>query len=119
MVAGNLPPDHDPRANFRQSLLAALPGLVVAILLVARWAGVRPLGRMSFEGTTIHAAAAQSTAVRYQRRLASEQPVQTAVAEVFALGEWAEQAELPDGLVVDPAIAWRHARLERRVAACS
>jgi transposase len=112
-VAGNLHPDHDTLANFRKAFLSELKGLFVEILLMARLAGVLQLGRISFDGTKIHADASKSNAVSYKRLLEIEQQLQAEVEELFALGEQAEQVELPDGLVVDNEIALRQARLER------
>lgn len=112
-LAGNRHPDHDTLANFRKSFLRELKGLFVEILLIARLAGVLQLGRISFDGTKIHADASKSNAVSYQRLLEIEQKLQAEVEELFALGERAEQAELPDGLVISDEIAVRSARLAR------
>ncbi len=83
---------------------------------MARLTGVLQLGRISFDGTKIHADASKSNAVSYKRLLEIEQKLQLEVEELFALGERAEQAELPDGLVVDDEIALRTARLARLFA---
>lgn len=112
-LAGNRHPDHDTLANFRKSFLLELKGLFVEILLIARLAGVLQLGRISFDGTKIHADASKSNAVSYQRLLEIEQKLQAEVEELFALGERAEQADLPDGLVISDEIALRSARLAR------
>ena len=112
-IAGNLHPDHDTLAHFRTSFLSELKGLFVEILLIARLAGVLQLGRISFDGTKIHADASKSNAVSYQRLLEIEQKLQAEVEELFALGERAEQADLPDGLVISDEIALRTARLAR------
>jgi transposase len=112
-IAGNLHPDHDTLAHFRTSFLSELKGLFVEILLIARLAGVLQLGRISFDGTKIHADASKSNAVSYQRLLEIEQKLQAEVEELFALGERAEHADLPDGLVISDEIALRTARLAR------
>jgi transposase len=112
-IAGNLHPDHDTLAHFRTSFLSELKGLFVEILLIARLAGVLQLGRISFDGTKIHADASKSNAVSYQRLLEIEQQLQAEVEEWFALGERAEHADLPDGLVISDEIALRTARLAR------
>ena len=112
-IAGNRHPDHDTLAHFRTSFLSELKGLFVEILLIARLAGVLQLGRISFDGTKIHADASKSNAVSYQRLLEIEQKLQAEVEELFALGERAEQADLPDGLVISDEIARRTARLAR------
>ena len=105
--------NHDTLAHFRTSFLSELKGLFVEILLIARLAGVLQLGRISFDGTKIHADASKSNAVSYQRLLEIEQQLQAEVEEWFALGERAEQADLPDGLVISDEIALRTARLAR------
>lgn len=112
-IAGNRHPDHDTLAHFRTSFRSELKGLFVEILLIARLAGVLQLGRISFDGTKIHADASKSNAVSYQRLLEIEQKLQAEVEELFALGERAEQADLPDGLVISDEIALRTARLAR------
>jgi transposase len=112
-IAGNRHPDHDTLAHFRTSFLSELKGLFVEILLIARLAGVLQLGRISFDGTKIHADASKSNAVSYQRLLEIEQKLQAEVEELFALGERAERADLPDGLVISAEIALRTARLAR------
>jgi transposase len=112
-IAGNRHPDHDTLAHFRTSFLSELKGLFVEILLIARLAGVLQLGRISFDGTKIHADASKSNAVSYQRLLEIEKKLQAEVEELFALGERAEQADLPDGLVISDEIALRTARLAR------
>jgi transposase len=112
-IAGNRHPDHDTLAHFRTSFLSELKGLFVEILLIARLAGVLQLGRISFDGTKIHADASKSNAVSYQRLLEIEQKLQAEVEEWFALGERAEHADLPEGLVISDEIARRTARLAR------
>ena len=112
-IAGNRHPDHDTLANFRKSFLWELKGLFVEILLLARLTGVLKLGRISFDGTKVHADASKSNAMSYKRLLEIEQQLAAEVEELFALGERAEQGDLPDGLVVDDEIALRQARLER------
>jgi transposase len=112
-IAGNLHPDHDTLAAFRKAFLPELKGLFVQILLMAQLVGVLKLGRISLDGSKIHADASKSKAVSYQRLLEIEQRLQAEVEELFALGEGAEAEELPDGLVVADEIALRQARLAR------
>jgi transposase len=112
-IAGNLHPDHDTLASFRKTFLPQLKGLFVQILLLARLTGVLELGRISLDGTKIHADAAKSSAVSYQRLREIERQLQAEVEELFALGEQADQVHVPDGLVIDDEIALRRARLAR------
>ena len=110
-IAGNLHPDHDTLATFRKVFLAELKGLFVQVLLIAQEVGVLQLGRISLDGSKIHADASKSKAVSYERLLEIERRLQAEVEELFALGERAEQEKLPDGLVVADEIARRQARL--------
>src|SRR5450756_2312346 len=112
-IADNLHPDHDTLANFRKGFLSELKGPFVEILLMARLAGVLQLGRISFDGTKIHADASKSNAVSYRRLLEIEKELRAEVEGLFALGERAEAEDLPDGLVVGDEIALRTARLAR------
>src|SRR5207253_11517055 len=110
-VAGNLHPDHDTLAAFRKTFLPELKRLFVQILLLAQAAGVLQLGTISLDGSKLHADAAKSKAVSYQRLLAIERQVEVEVERLFALSERAEAEDLPDGLVLGDEIALRQARL--------
>jgi len=110
-IAGNLHPDHDTLATFRKTFLADLKRLFVQVLLIAQEVGVLQLGRISLDGSKLHADASKSKAVSYQRLREIETRLQAEVEELFALGERAEQETLPDGLVVADEIARRQVRL--------
>jgi transposase len=110
-IAGNLHPDHDTLATFRKTFLTDLKSLFVQILLIAQEVGVLQLGRISLDGSKIHADASKSKAVSYQRLQEIETRLQAEVEELFALGEQVEQEALPDDLVVADEIARRQTRL--------
>ena len=112
-IAGNLHPDHDTLANFRKTFLPELKVLFVEILLIAQMVGVLQLGRISFDGSKIHADASKSKAVSYKRLLEIKAKLEAEVAELLALGERADRGQLPDGLVVSDEVALRQARLAR------
>lgn len=112
-VAGNMHPDHDTLATFRRAVLPEIKALSVQVLLLACLTGVLQLGRISLDGTKLHADASKSKAVSYQRLRELEAQFQTEIEELFALGEQADRAPLPDGLVVEHELAFRQARLER------
>jgi len=112
-IASNLHPDHDTLATFRKTFLPELKDLFVQVLLLAQLAGVLKLGNISLDGTKIHADASKSKAVSYQHLLAWEAHLRAEVEELFALSERADQADLPDGVVLSDEIAIRHARLAR------
>jgi len=112
-IAGNLHPDHDTLATFRRSFLPELKDLFVQVLLLAQEAGVLKLGRISLDGTKLHADASKHNAVSYKRLLEVETQLRSEVEELFALSEQSEQPEVPDGLVVRDEIARREDRLAR------
>ena len=112
-IAGDLHPDHDTIANFRKTFLAEIQELFVQILLLAEAAGVLQLGNISLDGSKVHADASKSKAVSYKRLVELEGQLRQEVAEMFTLGEQADQGEiqLPDGLVLQDEIALREERL--------
>ena len=110
-IAGNLHPDHDTLATFRKTFLGDLKSLFVQILLIAQEVGVLQLGRISLDGSKLHADASKSKAVSYQRLQEIERRLQVEVEELFTLGERAEHETLPDGLVIADEIARRQTRL--------
>lgn len=113
-IAGNLHPDHDTIAHFRQSFLAEIQELFVQVLLLAQALGVLKLGNISLDGTRIHADAAKSHAVSYKRLLELETALRYQVHELLTLGEQVDQREqsLPTGLVIEDEVALRQTRLE-------
>jgi transposase len=110
-IAGNLHPDHDTLAAFRRTFLQDLKDLFVQVLLLAQEAGVLKLGKISLDGTKVHADASKHKAVSYKRLLEVETQLRNEVEELFAIAERPE--EVPDGLVVCEEIARREARLAR------
>jgi transposase len=110
-IAGGLHPDHDTIANFRKTFLPEIRDLFVQTLLVAHTAGVLKLGNISLDGSKIHADASKSKAVSYNRLLELEVQLRQEVEELLALGEQADQVELPEGLVIEDEITFRKNRL--------
>jgi transposase len=113
-IAGNLHPDHDTIAHFRQGFLPEIQELFVQVLLLAQALGVLKLGNISVDGTRIHADAAKSHAVSYQRLLELETALRHQVAGLLTLGEQVDQQEqtLPADLVIEDEVALRQTRLE-------
>jgi transposase len=110
-IAGGLHPDHDTIANFRKTFLPHIVELFVQVLVIARELGYLKLGNISLDGSKIHADASKSKAVSYGRLLQLEAQLGAEVGELIALGEQADQAELPDGLDIEVEVAFRQARL--------
>ncbi len=112
-VAGNLHPDHDTIAAFRKTFLPELQDLFVQVLLLAQTMGVLKLGNISIDGTKIHADASKSKAVSSKRLLDLETHLRTEVEALVALASHADQASVPDGMVIADEIVLREARLAR------
>jgi transposase len=112
-IAGNLHPDHDTLASFRKTFLSELKALFVEVLLLAQMVGVLQLGRISLDGSKLHADASKANAVSYKRLLEIKAKLEAEVAELLALGERADRGQLPDGLVLSDEVGLRQARLTR------
>jgi transposase len=110
-IAGGLHPDHDTIANFRKIFLPEIAELFVQVLLVAKEAGVLKLGKISLDGSKLHADASKSKAVSYRRLLQLEKQLRAEVEELLALGERADQGGVPEGLDVGEELVFRQARL--------
>jgi transposase len=110
-IAGGWHPDHDTIAHFRKTFLAEITDLFAQVLVVARELGLLKLGNISLDGSKIHADASKSQAVSYGRLLQLERRLRLEVEELMALGEKAEQEDLPEGLDVGFEIALRQERL--------
>jgi transposase len=110
-IAGGLHPDHDTIANFRKTFLPEIGKLFVQTLLLAQAAGALKLGNISLDGSKIHADASKSKAVSYKRLLELETQLRQEVEELLALGEQADQVELPEGLVIEDEVTFRKDRL--------
>jgi transposase len=110
-IAGGLHPDHSTLAWFRKQFLAEIKLAFVQVLVVAREMGYLTLGNVSLDGSKVHADASKSHAVSYGRLLELEARLQQEVDELLALGEQADQTELPQGLDIETEVAFRQDRL--------
>jgi transposase len=110
-IAGGWHPDHDTLAHFRQTFLAEITDLFAQVLVVAHELGLLKLGTISVDGSKVHADASKSHAVSYGRLLQLERRLRVEVEELMALGEKAEQEDLPEGLDVACELALRQERL--------
>ncbi len=110
-IAGGWHPDHDTLAHFRKTFLAEITDLFAQVLVVAHELGLLKLGNISVDGSKVHADASKSHALSYGRLLQLERRLRVEVEELMALGEKAEQEDLPEGLDVAFEIALRQERL--------
>ena len=112
-IAGDMHPDHDTIAHFRQLFLPGLKELFVQILLIAQEMGHLQLGNVSLDGSKIHADASKSKAVSYKRLLAMDAYLQAEVNELFALAEAADGGQLPAEMNIADEIEQRQQQLAR------
>jgi transposase len=110
-IAGGLHPDHSTIAWFRKQFLPEIKLAFVQVLLIAREMGYLKLGNISLDGSKVHADASKSHAISYGRLLKLEEQLRQEVEELLALGEQADQAELPEGLEIETELAFRQERL--------
>jgi transposase len=110
-LAGGWHPDHDTIARFRRTFLPEIADLFAQVLVVTHELGVLKLDNISVDGSKIHADASKSHAVSYGRLLQLEQRLHAEVEALLALGEKADQEQLPKGLEVAFEIALRQGRL--------
>jgi transposase len=110
-IAGGLHPDHDTIAHFRKTFLSQIVTLFAQVLVIAHELGYLKLGNISLDGSKIHADASKSKAVSYGRLLKLEAQLQAEVEELIALGDQADQGELPEGLDIELEVSFRQGRL--------
>jgi len=110
-IAGGLHPDHSTIAWFRKQFLSEIKAVFAQVLLIAREMGYLKLGNISLDGSKVHADASKSHAVSYGRLLKLEERLRQEVEELLALGERADQVELPQELDIATEVAFRQERL--------
>ena len=104
-IAANDHPDHDTIATFRRRFLAEIEGLFVQVLMLAREAGLLKLGTVALDGTKVHANASRHSALSYEHASKLEAQLKAEVAELMALAEAADSADVPDGMSVPEELA--------------
>jgi len=116
-IAANDHPDHDTIATFRRRFLAEIEGLFVQVLALAREAGMLKLGTVALDGTKVHANASRHSALSWEHANRIEAQLKAEVADLMALAEAADQADVPDGMSVPDELARREDRLARIIEA--
>jgi transposase len=110
-VAANQHPDHDTIATFRKRFLKELSASFVEILRFAQQMGVLKLGKVSLDGTKVHANASKHSALSWEHACKIEAHLQAEVEQLMRLAQAADQAEIPDGMSVPEELQRREARL--------
>jgi transposase len=110
-VAANEHPDHDTIATFRKRFLKELSALFVEVLNVAQQMGVLKLGKVSLDGTKVHANASKHSALSWEHACKIEAQLKAEVEQLMRLAEQADQAEIPDDMSVPEELQRREHRL--------
>jgi transposase len=111
-IAANDHPDHDTLATFRRRFLGEIEKLFVQVLMLAREMGVLRLGTVALDGTKIRANASRHSALSYGYAQKLEARLEEEVAELLALAESADRADVPDGMSIPEELAIREQRLK-------
>ena len=110
-LAANQHPDHDTIAHFRRRFLKELSALFVQLLGVAQQMGVLKVGKVSLDGTKVHANASKHSALSWEHAGKIEAQLKAEVEQLMRLAEAADQAEIPDGMRVPEELQRREERL--------
>jgi transposase len=116
-IACNRHPDHDTLANFRKRFGREFEAVFVEVLQVARENQLSRFGRVSLDGTKIHANASRHSALSYGHAEAIEAHLKAEVQELLVLAEQADGANVPDGMSVPEELKRREDRLAAIAAA--
>lgn len=114
-IACNLHPDHDTIASFRKKFKTEFENIFVQILKIAQETGISNFGRVSLDGTKIHANASRHSALSYAHAEKIESKIKAEVAELLKLAE--EPTSIPQGMNLPEEIQRREDRLAAIAAA--
>lgn len=113
-IAANGPPDHDTIATFRRRFLKDIERLFVEVLMLAREMGMLKLGTVALDGTKIHANASRHSALSYEHAGKLEAQLKQEVAELLALADSEDRADVPDGMSIPEELAEHAAKMAAR-----
>jgi transposase len=92
-ITGDLHPDHDTIAAFRNRMKDALDKIFLQILLIAHALGVLKLGTVSLDGTKMKANASKHKAFSYGHACKLEEQLKKEIEELQAQSRMIDQAE--------------------------
>jgi transposase len=116
-IAANQHPDHDTLATFRRRFLREIEGLFVTVLKLAGQMGVLKLGTVALDGSKLQANASRHSALSWGHATRIEAQLKQEVAELLALAEQADAADVPDELSIPEELERRETRLAAIAAA--
>ena len=111
-ITGNLHPDHDTIASFRNRMKDSLDKIFLEILLIAQEMGVLKLGTVSLDGTKMKANASKHKALSYEHACKLEEQLKEELKQLLAQSEVEEITDVkkPE-LNIPEEIHRREARL--------
>lgn len=112
-IAAGEHPDHDTLASFRRQFLKELTEICAQVLERAKDMQLLKRGRVSLDGTKIHANASKHSALSHGYIEKLEAKIQAEVRERLTLAEQTDQADVPDGALLPDEISRREERLAR------
>jgi transposase len=113
-ITGDLHPDHDTIATFRNRMKEALDKIFVKILLIAQAMGVLKLGTVSLDGTKMDANASKHKAFSYGHACKLEKQLKEEIEQLQARSQAVDQAEESKaGLDIPEEIRRREERLAK------
>ncbi|WP_295606140.1 IS1182 family transposase [uncultured Lamprocystis sp.] len=110
-IACNSHPDHDTLATFRRRFKAEFEAVFVQVLQVARENRLTQFGRVSLDGSKIHANASRHSALSYGHAEALEAHLKAEVQQLLALAAQTDGESVPDGMSVPAELQRREVRL--------
>jgi len=108
-IASKLHPDHDTLATFRKRFKKEFEAIFVQVLRIARETGLSHFGKISIDGTKIHANASRHSALSYAHAEKIEAQIKAEVAKLLKLAD--EVDAIPEGMNLPEEIQRREDRL--------
>ena len=93
-ITGNLHPDHDTIASFRNRMKDFLDKIFLEILLIAHEMGFLKLGTVSLDGTKMKANASKHKAMSYGHACKLAEQLKEEIAQLISLSEAEERADV-------------------------
>ena len=116
-IACNRHPDHDTLASFRRRFGKEFQAVFVQVLQVARENQLSRFGRVSLDGTKIHANASRHSGLSYGYAEAIEAQLKAEVQQLLDLAALTDGANVPDGMNLPEELQRREDRLAAIAAA--
>lgn len=110
-LAADMHPDHDTIAHFRKRFLPELESLFVKVLILAQGMKLLKLGKISLDGTKVHAHASKHHALSWKHADKIEKQLRDEVKRLLEMAEEADRADIPDGMSLPEELSRRKDRL--------